>query len=68
VTKAKPAEPIPEPLPTLAQPERPRSSDPERMAIRVDGITYLIPVEQAGSFKARLFRQAKRDEQAEIYS
>jgi hypothetical protein len=60
--KRKPAE-----TPTRAQPDRPRSSDPERIAIRIDGITYSIPAEQVEQFKARYAGRTKRDAHAEIY-
>jgi hypothetical protein len=46
----KPADPEP---PTLAVPERPRSSDPTRVCIRIDGISYSIPADQVEAFRAR---------------
>jgi len=57
----------PEPPPTMAQPERPPSSERNRVAIRIEGITYLIWEEQAEAFKARLASQSKRDARAELY-
>ncbi len=52
-TTIRRTDPIPEPSPTYAVPERPRSSDPQRVAIRIEGITYSIPADQADAFKAR---------------
>jgi hypothetical protein len=66
--KPKPAATIPEPPPTFSVPEKnPPSSDPERVAIRVDGITYLVWAAQVEQFKARYAGQTKRDAHAEIY-
>lgn len=47
-----------EPPPTMAQPERPPSSERNRVAIRIEGITYLIWAEQVEAFKARLASQS----------
>ncbi len=47
--------------PTRAQPERPPSSDRERVTIRIDGITYSIPVNQVEQFRARYAGRTKRD-------
>ena len=44
----KPAVNLPEPLPTFAVPERPPSSERNRVAIRIDGITYLMDAKQNG--------------------
>ena len=54
-TKLKPsAKPsLPEIPPTYAVIRHPPSSDPDRVAIRIDGVTYLIPAHQAEAFKAR---------------
>ena len=63
----KPAVNLPEPLPTFAVPERPPSSERNRVAIRIDGITYLIWADQVEAFKARLAEQSKQDARSEIY-
>ena len=57
----------PEPPPTMAQPERPPSSDRERVILRIDGISYSIPACQVEAFKARYAGRTKRDARAEIY-
>ena len=63
----KPADSIPEPSPVFAVPEKTPSSDPHRVAVRIDGLTYLIWADQVDSFKARLVQQSKRNARAEIY-
>jgi hypothetical protein len=56
--RGKPAET----QPTMAVPERPPSSDRERVILRIGGISYSIPACQAATFRARLTSQSKRDE------
>jgi hypothetical protein len=42
----------------IAVPENPPSSLADRVAVRVDGLTYLLPPGQAEGFKARAARVA----------
>jgi hypothetical protein len=55
----------PEPSPTFAVPEKPPSSDPERVILRIGGISYSIPACQAATFRARLTSQSNLDARAE---
>ena len=56
-----------EPSPTYAVPERPKSSDPHRLVIRIDGISYSIPAKQVEAFKARYAAKSKANAHSEIY-
>jgi hypothetical protein len=47
-------------------PENPSSTVPDRVCVRIDGISYLIPVAQVEAFRAKYAGRPHHDEGFEV--